>query len=113
MASRGAVLVRRTSTAPGYRMYALNTVPPKPGLIRDTASDGAIVGEIWRLTAAGFGSFVDDLPAPMAIGSVALDGGDVVSGFLCEPYATDGALDITSSGDWVSWLASRAHETCP
>ncbi|WP_084129449.1 allophanate hydrolase [Demequina sp. NBRC 110055] len=110
LADRGAVLVERARTARAYRMYALNTVPPKPGLVR-TPSGGAIAGEVWRLPAAGFGAFVDGLPAPMAIGSVALHDGRVVNGFLCEPHAIEGATDITAAGDWLVWLESQTPET--
>ena len=34
LTGRGATLVARTTTAPSYRMYALTTEPPKPGLVR-------------------------------------------------------------------------------
>ncbi|WP_062461321.1 allophanate hydrolase [Demequina soli] len=114
LADRGALLVGDAITSPEYRMYALRTVPPKPGLVRSVGpagSGGAIRGEVWRLPAAGFGTFVDEIPSPMAIGNVALDDGRVVNGFLCEQHATEGAIDITASGDWVRWTRSQAAET--
>ncbi|WP_062519912.1 allophanate hydrolase [Demequina silvatica] len=112
LTDRGARLVRGAATAPEYRMYALDTVPPKPGLVRTALEGGSIRGEVWRLPAAGFGTFVDELPAPMTIGSVALDDGSIVTGFLCEPYATDGAQDITAAGDWLAWRGSEVFDTC-
>ncbi|WP_062287912.1 allophanate hydrolase [Demequina phytophila] len=112
LTDRGARLVRGAATAPEYRMYALDTVPPKPGLVRTALEGGSIRGEVWRLPAVGFGTFVDELPAPMAIGSVALDDGSIVTGFLCEPYATDGAQDITAAGDWLAWRGSAVFDTC-
>ncbi|WP_062516568.1 allophanate hydrolase [Demequina gelatinilytica] len=113
LAGRGARLVGRVRTAPVYQMYALATVPPKPGLLRSASDGGAILGEVWRLPAAGFGAFVDEIPAPMAIGNVALEDGRVVNGFVCEAHATDGAVDITASGDWLAWLRSQSGETHP
>ena len=45
LTSRGATLVATTTTAPVYRLYALPTEPPKPGLVRvgDVAGAGAVV----------------------------------------------------------------------
>jgi len=102
LVASGGSFVREARTAPDYRLYALDTVPPKPGLVR--ADDGAsVAGEVWRLPAAGFGTFVAGLPAPMAIGTVTLDDGTDVTGFLVEPYAVAGASDITHHGGWRAY----------
>jgi allophanate hydrolase len=106
----GGVLIGPAATAPSYRLYALDTVPPKPGLVRvsDAALPGAsIAAEVWRLPAAGLARFMGGLAGPMAIGRVRLDDGREVLGFLCEPAALDGAIDITSHGGWLAYLASR------
>ena len=109
LTDRGGVLVARTSTAPCYRLYALPTQPPKPGLVR-TAADAplarAIEVEVWRLDVDAFGSFVDEIPAPLAIGRVLLDDGRDVAGFVCEPIAVTDALEISSFGGWRAYLAS-------
>ena len=108
LADRGAVLVERGATAPSYRFYALDTEPPKPGLVRvtgaavaDTAA--AIAIEVWALEPAAFASFVDAIPAPLCIGRVVLADGRNVAGFLCEPAALDGANEITSYGGWLAY----------
>ncbi|WP_306215776.1 allophanate hydrolase [Actinoplanes sp. RD1] len=103
----GGFLVRPIRTAAAYRMYALATTPPKPGLVRDPDHGGSLAGELWRLPAAAFGRFVADLPAPMAIGTVTLDDGSEVTGFLCEPFATRGATDVTAAGSWPNHLEGR------
>ncbi|ROP72813.1 allophanate hydrolase [Curtobacterium sp. PhB115] len=112
LVASGGSFVREARTASDYRLYALDTVPPKPGLVRvgPVASGGAgvsspsgIAGEVWRLPAAGFGTFVAALPAPMAIGTVALDDGTDVTGFLVEPFAVEGAADITHLGGWRAY----------
>ena len=47
------------------------------------------------------------VPAPLAIGTVSLEDGSVVRGFVAEPRALTGALDITTHGGWRAYLASR------
>ncbi|WP_153547144.1 allophanate hydrolase [Streptomyces sp. RB17] len=117
----GGTLVGPARTAAGYRLYALPTEPPKPGLLRvtgggrdagtgaghDTASGGhagtGIEGEVWRLPASGFGAFTAAVPAPLAIGTVELADGRHVCGFLTEPYAVEGAPDISRYGGWRAY----------
>jgi allophanate hydrolase len=101
----GGTLVGPAGTAPRYRLFALDTVPPKPGLVRGEGG-ASIAGELWRLPAAGFARFMTALAAPMAVGRVCLADGRDVLGFLCEPLAVDGATDITSYGGWRAWRAS-------
>jgi allophanate hydrolase len=97
-----------TTTAPEYRLFALDTTPPKPGLLRAPDGAGAAIAvEVYALDAASFGAFVAAIPAPLGIGRVVLADGSEVPGFLCEPYGTDGAREITEFGGWVAYLASR------
>jgi allophanate hydrolase len=100
----GGVLAGPAATAPEYRLYALGTTPPKPGLVRGEGG-ASIAGEIWRLPTAGFARFMAALAAPMAIGRVRLEHGQEVLGFVCEPAALAGATDITGYGGWRAWLA--------
>ncbi|MEV6160914.1 allophanate hydrolase [Streptomyces sp. NPDC052052] len=100
----GARLIRTTATAPVYRLHALRTDPPKPGLERIGEGGAAIEAEVWELPAEGLGQLVAALPAPMALGRVELGDGESVPGFLCEPYALEGAKDITVHGGWRAYL---------
>jgi allophanate hydrolase len=52
------------------------------------------------MSTAAFGELVAAVPAPLAIGTVILDTGDAVKGFLCESAAVEGASDITAYGGW-------------
>ncbi len=108
LTSRGGRLVRACRTARSYRFYALSgTVPPKPGLVHDPAFVGdGIEVEVWALDEAAFGSFVDEVPPPLAIGTVVLDDGTMVNGFVCEPHALDGAAEITTYGGWRRYRAT-------
>ena len=106
----GAVCCAETSTAPQYRLYALDTAPPKPGLLRAPGGGGvAIEVEVWALDDAALGAFVAAIPAPLGVGKVALADGTEVTGFLCEPHAVEHAREITSFGGWRAFLASVAR----
>ncbi|MGW1066014.1 allophanate hydrolase [Streptomyces aureus] len=102
--SLGARLDRTTTTAAVYRLHALDTSPPKPGLVHVGAGGAAIETEVWRLPADGLGRLLAALPRPMALGSVELADGTHVPGFLCEPGAVAGAADITAYGGWRGYL---------
>jgi allophanate hydrolase len=105
----GARLVRTCRTAPRYRLYALpGTTPPKPGLLRAPAgADGAAIEvEVWRMDRARFGDFYARVPPPLCFGTIELEDGTSVSGFLCEAHATGGARDISALGGWRKYLAS-------
>ncbi len=105
----GGKCVKACRTAPDYRLFVLpNTTPPKPGLIREPGFAGpGLEVEVWAITPAAFGRFVQNIPAPLGIGKVTLDDGAEVSGFLCEPYALKGAQEITALGGWRAYIASR------
>ncbi|GAA5097509.1 allophanate hydrolase [Nocardia iowensis] len=92
-------------TTDAYRLTALNTIPPKPGLVRHGDGLGArIVGELFRIAEAGLGGFLADLPAPMALTSIELSDGRSVIGFACTYDAAVAATDITSFGGWQAYL---------
>ncbi len=108
LTTRGARLLRATRTAAEYRLFALATEPPKPGLVHAPGEAGhAIELELWELTEQAFGSFVANVPAPMTIGTALLDDGLRVKSFLCEPYALNGAREISEFGGWRAFLASQ------
>ena len=106
----GARFVRACRTAPDYRLFALpGTVPPKPGLLRDPSFAGAgLEVEVWAMPEAQFGGFVAAVPSPLTIGSVTLNDGSSVKGFLCESAAAASAEDITRFGGWAAYLRSLA-----
>lgn len=107
LTSRDAVFVERCRTASSYQLYALaNTTPPKPGLVKAMTAGAPIEVELWDVPVDRFGSFVAEIPAPLGIGSLELEDGRVVKGFICEPIGIQGARDITSFGGWRAYLAS-------
>jgi allophanate hydrolase len=104
----GGRLLEATATAPDYRLYALDTTPPKPGMLRvETGAGSSIKVELWALSAASFGEFVAAIPPPLGIGTVRLADGRSVKGFVVEPVAIEGARDISSFGGWRAFMAEK------
>ncbi|NLR70996.1 allophanate hydrolase [Novosphingobium sp. ERN07] len=108
LTSRNATFVGAFETAPTYRLYAIaDSVPPKPALV--FSEDGAAIKlEVYEMGVAEFGSFVVDVPPPLAIGTVTLADGSSVKGFVSEPRALAGAEDITHLGGWRAYIASKS-----
>jgi allophanate hydrolase len=113
---RGARLVRKTRTAPVYRLHSLTgSNPTRPGLVHvGSAAGQAIAVEVWEMDSAHLGSFLTLSGAPLALGSVELADGTVERGFVCEPRGVapgSGALDITQHGGWRGFLESLRPPT--
>jgi allophanate hydrolase len=105
----GGRLLEAAITAPDYRLYALPTTPPKPGMLRVEPGNGsAIELEIWALPPAAFGAFVAAIPSPLGIGTIRLADGRGVKGFVVEAAGVDGARDISAFGGWRAYMAETA-----
>ena len=103
----GAQFVEATTTAPTYKLYALpNTVPPKPGLVKVEEGGVAIAVEVWQLPLTQVGAFLKQVLAPLGLGSLTLADGSQVHGFICEPWAVNGARDVSEFGGWRAFVAS-------
>ncbi len=105
----GGRLLEQARTAADYRLYALDTVPPKPGMLRVAAGTGASIElEVWALPAGSFGKFVAAIPPPLSIGTVRLADGRGVKGFIVEAADVDGAREISAFGGWRAFVAEAA-----
>jgi len=106
----GARFEAGIETAPEYRLFALDTVPPKPGLVRVAGAQNggaSIGGELYAVSPGGLGAFLSRLPAPMALTEVELAGDrSRVTGFTCTHDSVAGARDITEFGSWPAFVAS-------
>lgn len=101
----GARFAGEITTSDAYRLTALDTVPPKPGLVRHGDGLGApIRGELFLVSPGGLGRFLAELPPPMALTSIELADGRSVVGFACTYDAALTATDITEHGGWVAYL---------
>lgn len=109
LTSRGGRFLRAAATTPDYRFFALPGGPPfRPGLLRVAEGEGAAIEtEVWALPAAGFGTFVAGIPAPLGIGTIRLADGTRPKGFLVEPEGVREAEDISGLGGWRAYLARR------
>jgi allophanate hydrolase len=105
----GGRLLEATVTAPDYRLYALDTMPPKPGMLRvETGTGASIELELWALPPASFGKFVAAIPPPLSIGTVRLADGRGVKGFIVEAADIGGAREISAFGGWRAFVAGAA-----
>ncbi len=105
LTERDARLVEKTRTAARYRLHALpGSMPPKPGLVRVADGGCAIELEVWEMPASRVGSFLALIAPPLALGSVELDDGRWVHGFLCETHAVAQAADVSEYGGWRAYM---------
>lgn len=99
------------------RLYALqeDSGVQKPCVIRpyQTAGCSSIEVEIWELPLENVGEFVAMIPPPLGIGTIGLDDGSVVKGFIAEAWVADAAKagdhrvrEITQHGGWLNYLES-------
>ena len=103
-----AVFVKATKTANGYRLFNVpQKVPPRPGMVRDTHSDAQLELEVWSMPLENFGAFMVQIASPLCIGTVFLEDGSSVYGFLCEYDAIKDADEITGFGGWRAYLHSK------
>lgn len=102
LTSRGAQFVETARTSKDYSFYALAGGPPyRPGLLRRSDGQGtAIEVEVWSLPVSQMGEFVAGIPAPLAIGTIELEDGQAVKGFICESVGAECAEDIGHHGGW-------------
>jgi len=106
---RGARLLEATQSSPDYQLYALAGGPPfRPGMVRVAEHGVAIAVEVWELPSAELGSFLTGIPAPLGLGKVQLADGRWETGFICEGYGLDGALNISHLGGWRAYLEQKS-----
>jgi allophanate hydrolase len=76
-------------------------------MVRTESGGHAIEVEVWALPTESVGTFVDGIPPPLGIGTVELESGELVRGFVCEAYAVSGAEDVSRLGGWRAYVKSR------
>ena len=109
LTSRKARLVRTIRTCSDYRLFVLpNSKPAKPGLIYAPGFEGkGIELEVWAMPEDTVGTFLNGIPAPLSLGTVHLEDGSSVKGFLCEPSGVIGAEEITNLGGWRPYVQTQ------
>lgn len=95
----GAEYIKSAKTSADYRLYRLDTVPEKPGLVRTFDGGGGMIDvDIYSIPKRNFGIFIERVAMPLGIGDIRLSDGEIVKGFLCEQQAAAGCSDITAEG---------------
>lgn len=109
LTEREGRLAGTARTGPHYRLFALaGTKPEKPGLIFDPSFSGrGIEVEIWEIPEEHVGSFLKLVAAPLGLGTLRLEDGSTVHGFICEGSGVEGAREITEFGGWRAYRASQ------
>ena len=102
----GAHFVQKSKTSSYYNLFALTNLNPiRPGLLRSiNKEDNAINLEIWSIPKKNFGKFIEYVQPPLSIGSVELEDGKWIKGFLCEKSGTVNAENISKIGDWREYI---------
>jgi allophanate hydrolase len=101
LTERNARLIKACKSANSYRLFSLpNTTPPKPGLVKYPSNGFSIDLEVYEIPSSEVGSFLNLIPEPLGLGNIELEDGTWVKGFICEPYAIEGARDISHLGGW-------------
>ena len=105
----GARLIERTSTAPHYRLYALAGTRAAEARAAARQKRRRRVDRDRGVGASesAFGRFVAAVPPPLSIGTLEIDDGRAVKGFLVEAEAVAGARDISSFGGWRAFMAQE------
>lgn len=111
LTERGGTFLAKMKTADCYRMYVVPAgggMPERPALVRVGEGLGVeIECEVWRLSRGAFGDFTSQIPAPLGMGRVVMEGGVVHCGFIAEPIAMEGARDVSEFGGWRGYVASK------
>ena len=105
LTGRGAWRVAATRTAPRYRLLALPD-GKRPALMRSESGGAPIELEVWSVPSGEVGGFLATVDRPLALGSVELEDGRWVHGFVGDSAASSGATDVTRFGGWRSYRAS-------
>ena len=61
--------------------------------------------EVWALPKEELGFFMENIPYPLAIGTVQLNDGTNLKGFVCEAAGVHGAKNISDLKTWRRYVA--------
>lgn len=103
----GGTLVKACRTAPRYKLYLIEDERGrKPGLALQPhhKPGGAYNVEVWSLPMENVGIFLQSIPAPLGLGTVILEDGAMIKGFICEPRVIEESKDISGYAGWKAFL---------
>ena len=102
----GGRLERVARTAPRYKMALVKRGEKRlPGIWRQPEGSGvSLEGEIWSLPNESVGAFFTKVLPPLCLGSLELEDGSWVKGFLAESAVCESLEDISYLGGWRGYL---------
>ena len=107
LTDRGAKFLFSAKTKPKYRLFHLSSMTPtRPGMLQ-SEQGYAIELEVWALPKHKMADFLNDVKAPLSIGTIELESGQEIKGFLCESYAIENAQDISHFGGWRNFCVNN------
>ncbi len=102
----GALFDRVALTAPCYRLIALpGQGVPRGGIVAAPVDGASVEVELHELPVAAIGELLCALPAPLALGRIALLDGSVL-GMVCAS-TPPGSVDISKHRSWPRYLAGH------
>ncbi|MBC8051445.1 MAG: hypothetical protein H7Y13_00090 [Sphingobacteriaceae bacterium] len=113
LTSLGSRLKRKCTTSAEYKMYLVKDARgEKPGLIRLTGGrkGSAFELEIWEVPFENAGKFISMIPQPLGIGTLNLQDGTQVKGFICEPCVMEESEDISRFSGWREFVKAKEIE---
>jgi len=105
----GGKFVRSCGTAARYKMFLIEDEKgKKPGLLRMASGKPGFTYsvEVWSLPIENVGKFLSFIPAPLGLGTIDLDDGTSVKGFICEHRVMEEGKDISGFPGWKVFLES-------
>ncbi|SGZ40619.1 probable Urea amidolyase [Hanseniaspora guilliermondii] len=109
-----AQFITATKTAANYKLYALPKNGPilKPGLCKVDKEGSKIEVEVYAIPKEHVGQFLNYIPEPLGLGTLLLEDGSTVKGFICEEngYKQNGSVDITSFGGFKAYVKTLDHD---
>lgn len=100
--SRGGYLVRACQSAEKYRFFALPD-GRRPAMVRVANGGVSIEVEVWAIPDTQVGGFLATIAPPLGLGTVELEDGSLVNGFIAEAIAQEGSVDISEFGGWRAY----------
>ena len=105
----GAEFVKTCFTSSNYKMYLLdNGKVKKPGLVRlpEGQNGSSFEIDIWSLPINKLGNFLLLIPPPLGLGTLFLEDGMQVKGFISESIILEEGIDISQYAGWRAYLKS-------
>jgi AGZA family xanthine/uracil permease-like MFS transporter len=102
----GAELLEETSTAPRYRVHAIEGVRPGMYRVDDDEEGSSISGELYQVSSDVLVRVIEGEPTGLYRGPVELADGRVVPGMLCRRDVAAGHPEITAHGGWRQYRAT-------